>query len=104
MNQLIVIGEQSFGAEMVQTVNARDLHGFLEVGKDFSNWIKDRVKKYGFTENQDFVCSPVLVSEGRGGHNAIDYHLTIDMAKEFSMVERNEKGKRARRTTRRVKP
>jgi len=37
-----------------------------------------------------------LASEGRGGQNRIDYHLTLDMAKELSMVERNEKGKQAR--------
>jgi len=27
----------------IETVNARDLHAFLEVGKDFSTWIKDRI-------------------------------------------------------------
>jgi hypothetical protein len=47
-------------------------------------------------ENQDFVCSPILGSEGRGGHNRLDYHLTIDMAKELAMVERNDRGKEAR--------
>ena len=36
-----------------QVVNARELHGFLEVGKDFSNWIKDRINKYGFAEGED---------------------------------------------------
>jgi len=67
VNELIIIGKHEVGEGTVQTVNARYLHSFLESGKDFSSWIKDRVKKYGFTENQDFVCSPVLVSEGRGG-------------------------------------
>ena len=27
----------------------------------------------------------------------IEYHITLDMAKELSMVERNEKGKQARK-------
>ena len=40
------------------------------------------IKRTRFTENQDFVCSPILGSEGRGGHNRKDYHLTIDMAKD----------------------
>lgn len=93
---LVAINERIVGERTIQTVNARDLHAFLEVGKDFSNWIKDRIGQYDFTENQDFVCSPVLASEGRGGQNRIDYHITLDMAKELSMVERNEKGKQAR--------
>lgn len=96
MNEIIPINNATIGEEVKQTINARELHAFLEVGKDFSNWIKDRIGQYNFTENQDFVCSPVLASEGRGGHNRIDYHLTLDMAKELSMVERNEKGKQAR--------
>jgi phage anti-repressor protein len=66
------------------------------VGKDFSNWIKDRIEQYDFLENQDFVCSPVLATNGKGGHNRKDYHITLDMAKELAMVERNEKGKQAR--------
>ncbi|WP_074168067.1 antA/AntB antirepressor family protein [Candidatus Arsenophonus triatominarum] len=37
----------------MQTVNARDLHAFLEIGKDFTTWIKDRIKQYGFAENID---------------------------------------------------
>ncbi len=28
---------------------------------------------------------------------AVEYHLTLDMAKELSMVERNKKGRQARR-------
>jgi len=96
MNELIKVNHEKINDQHVKTVNARELHAFLEIGKDFSNWIKSRIKKYGFTEDQDFVCSPVLASSGRGGHNALDYHLSLDMAKEISMVERNAKGKEAR--------
>ena len=96
MSDLINITSNHIEGEAVQTVDARELHAFLEVGKDFSNWIKDRIDQYGFVENQDFVCSPILASNGRGGHNRIDYHVSLDMAKELAMVERNEKGKEAR--------
>lgn len=96
MNELIAINKGIIGQGQVDTVNARDLHAFLESGKDFSNWIKDRIEQYDFVENQDFVCSPILASNGRGGHNRKDYHLTLDMAKELAMVERNDKGKQAR--------
>lgn len=59
MTGLITLSDGTIGAAQVQTVNARELHVFLEVGKDFSNWIKDRIDQYDFLENQDFVCSPV---------------------------------------------
>ncbi|WP_112068364.1 antA/AntB antirepressor family protein [Herbaspirillum rubrisubalbicans] len=87
---------------LVQTVNARDLHEFLQVGKDFSTWIKDRIVKYGFVLDQDFTLetndSPVSGNQkGRGGdRRSVQYHLSLDMAKELAMVERNEKGKQAR--------
>lgn len=96
-NEIIPINTRKDGK---QTVNARDLHEFLEVGKDFTTWIKDRINSYNFEENQDFTLLPEIGEQtrntGRGGHNKTEYHITIDMAKELSMVERNEKGKQAR--------
>lgn len=85
--------------------NARDLHAFLEVGRDFSTWIKDRIEQYGFAEAEDYVtvqnfCSPDLGSKNRdprGGHNRVNYHLTIGMAKELAMIENNAMGRRVRR-------
>ena len=52
---LIPVTTTSFAGATLPTVNARDLHAFLEVGRDFSSWIKDRIDKYQFVENQDFV-------------------------------------------------
>lgn len=98
MNDMIDLTESDIGGAMVQTVNARDLHGFLEVGKDFATWIKDRIAQYGFSEGLDFVTDLAPQNRGakHGGHNRTDYHISLDMAKELSMVERNEKGKQAR--------
>ncbi|WP_375689407.1 antA/AntB antirepressor family protein [Bartonella sp. AP57NXGY] len=93
---LIDIHQTTINGDIVQTVNARELHAFLEIGKDFSNWITDRIKKYNLLENQDFVWSPNLASKGRGGHNRKDYHLTLSVAKELSMLENNKKGREAR--------
>ena len=44
-----------FNDEGQQAVNARDLHKFLESKQDFSTWIKARIQKYGFIENEDFI-------------------------------------------------
>lgn len=73
-------------------VSARDLHDFLEVGARYNDWFP-RMCEYGFTEGEDF-CS--FLSESTGGRPAQDAVLTIDMAKELCMIQRNEKGKQAR--------
>lgn len=84
--------------EAVFLVDGRLLHAFLEVGCTFPTWIVRRIQEYGFIENQDFIiCFSNLRSNHRGGHNRKDYHLTLDMAKELAMVERNDKGRQARR-------
>lgn len=55
--------EGAIGSETIQTVNARDLHAFLEVGRDFSNWLKDRIEQYGFIENVDYVLTVAKIGE-----------------------------------------
>ena len=87
-------------AEML--CNARDLHKFLNVGRDFSNWIKNRIKQYGFVKNQDFIVVKNLSSPKRATAKSrqqvmIDYHITRDMAKELAMIENNEQGRKVRR-------
>lgn len=77
-------------------VSARELHTFLESKQEFSSWIKNRIKKYGFTENQDFEVFDKFIKNPNGGRPLVEYILSIDCAKEISMVEGNEKGKKAR--------
>ncbi len=98
MQELITLHNVNFDGTEQQTVNARELHAFLEVGKDFSTWLKDRIEKYGFVEDLDFVKidSPKLGNQRGGDRRSIEYHISLSMAKELCMVERNEKGKQAR--------
>ncbi len=93
MEQIIAIKNQGDK----QIVNARELHQFLDVGKEFANWIKDRINQYGFIENEDFEVFANFGKNSKGGRPSKEYAISLDMAKELSMVERNEKGKRARR-------
>jgi len=107
-NELVPVSEGKVGGVTCNVCDARALHTFLGARKDFTNWIKDRIARYQFLENQDFTiyspnlaskpsdCSPNLASK-RGGHNRTNYLLTLDMAKELAMVENNEKGRQARR-------
>ena len=92
---LIAVSESTINEELVQTVNARELHAFLESKQDFSTWIKARIDHYGFVENQDFTRFHRKMEANNA--TIIEYHISIDMAKEVSMVERNDKGKEARR-------
>lgn len=97
MNQLIKVETKTIGDEEVNAVNARELHAFLEVGKDFSNWIKGRIEQYDFIQGIDFTIFANSGENLLGGRPKQDYIISIDMAKELSMVERNEKGKEARK-------
>lgn len=93
MTELIRIEPSRIGGETIQTCNARDLHAFLKVKARFNDWIRNRVEDFGFQENQDFITlTRLLVSGGKRK----DYYLSLDMAKELAMVERNAKGKEAR--------
>lgn len=74
------------------TVSARDLHEFLDVSTEYRHWFP-RMCEYGFIEGQDFRS---FLTESIGGRPAQDAQLTIEMAKEICMLQRNERGKQAR--------
>jgi len=108
MNELIKIGKSGRTGNPV--VNARDLHEFLEVGKDFSTWLRSKFKKYGFVENIDYARifydidgkkllikedGELKLSESQWVFR-IEYALTLDCAKELAMVQSNDKGRQAR--------
>ncbi|HHK9282324.1 TPA: antA/AntB antirepressor family protein [Escherichia coli] len=98
-SQLIPVFNGTIANETALLCNARDLHAFLGVKKVFAAWITNRISEYEFIENQDYILLSNLGKQtsGRGGHNRKDYHLTLDTAKELTMVERNEKGRQIRR-------
>jgi anti-repressor protein len=92
MNSLIIITTNEKGS---QVVSARELHEFLEVNAKFADWIK-RMLDYGFNENEDY--SIILKNEKNSvGRSTKEYAITLDMAKELSMIQRSEKGKQARK-------
>lgn len=88
MSELIPIQDN----DGVQAVMGRDLHKFLEVTTPYDKWFP-RMVAYGFTAGQDFSTK---MSESTGGRPRIDHIITLDMAKEISMIQRTDKGKQAR--------
>ena len=96
MKELIKITTNEDGQQLV---SARELHEFLESKRHFTDWIKPYISKnndYGFTENVDFTSIHAGVNP-TNGVPIIDYAITIDMAKELSMISKTEKGKQARK-------
>ena len=92
MNELIKVdytGERP-------AVSARELHEFLEVETPYHKWFP-RMCEYGFTENEDYSVTDIFVRNPAGGPQSMkDAAVSIDMAKEICMIQRNEKGKLAR--------
>lgn len=106
IEQLIKIAEINGN----QVVSARELHDFVvkqakggQKGEDYSNWIK-RMLDYGFEEHIDYTVikynysGDVILSESDSQHvSKLEIALTIDSAKEIAMIQRNDKGKIARK-------
>lgn len=106
INELIKITTNKEGQHLV---SARELHYFLEISSNFTTWF-NRMCEYGFLINVDYT---EVWSDSKNGNvdnarkltpnqrSALgiskDYAITIDMAKEISMIQRTEKGKQARK-------
>lgn len=94
MNEIIKLTAQTIGGEPQQTVNARELHEALMIKSNFRDWIKNRISDFGFLENQDFATVDKNLA---GGGKSKEYFISIGMAKELCMVERNDLGRKWRR-------
>ena len=86
-NELIKINSEN-------KVDGRELHEFLQIETRYNDWF-ERMKEYGFVEGVDFY-SKMSKTSPNGGRPSIDHDLTISMAKEICMIQRNERGKQAR--------
>ena len=91
MTELIKVQER----DGEQLVSGRELHQFLEVATPYKKWF-DRMSEYGFIENKDYLTVDKNV-HGQNGQimpqKEVNHLMKISMAKEISMLQRNEKGK-----------
>ena len=94
MKELIKINIIKIGDKEISSVDARDLHSFLEIKKRFTDWIRHKIKDYGFVINSDFCISHTKTENGR---SIEAYIVSIDMAKELAMTSKTDKGKEARK-------
>lgn len=95
MNELFNLKPVEIAGHQIRAVDARELHAFLEVGRVFASWINDRIEQGCFVEGKDYVLT-VTKTGVRSNVIQKDYAISISMAKELSMLERNEQGKLAR--------
>lgn len=92
MNELIKIEERNGE----QLVSGRELHEFLGIKTKYKDWFP-RMCEYGFVENTDFIAIAQKRATAQGNETTYtDHFMKISMAKEISMIQRNEKGKQAR--------
>lgn len=87
MNELITINTNE---NQEPVISLRELHHKLDITERYSNWT-DRMFKYGFEENLDYVGCKVFNTQAR--QEIQDHAIKLDMAKEICMLQRNEKGK-----------
>ncbi len=92
MNEIIKINYETENP----TVSGRELHEALGIETAYKDWFP-RMCEYGFTEGEDFNPLKIERVEIEGVREVkrtlIDHQLTIPMAKELCMLQRNEKGK-----------
>ena len=91
MNELISINYNTDKP----TVSGRELHEALGINTPYTQWF-GRMAEYGFTEDEDYIGFSQNCDKPTGGRPSTDHQLTIPMAKEICMLQRNDKGKQFR--------
>lgn len=87
MNELLNVNNDT------QTVSARDLYEAVGSTERFSAWF-DRQLQFGFEEGTDYTGCKTFNTLA---HQELqDYNLTIDMAKQICMVQKNDKARQIR--------
>jgi anti-repressor protein len=93
MNDLIKIEKTKINGAEINSVNARDLHEFLNVKSDFATWIKRQLD--GFFEDYDYIRLHKKVEANNA--TQIDYIVTLDVSKHIAMLQRSEEGQIVRK-------
>lgn len=91
-NELVIVNNSNDS----MLIDARLLHQQLQILTRFDTWIQRRIEEFGFESDQDYFEFRSNLSKMLKGRKPTDYHLTMDMAKELAMLERNEVGRRVR--------
>ena len=66
-------------------VDGRELWKALKVEKQYSDWIRDQLKRVDAVKGSDFKVLPFKVKNLSGGRHTEEYILVLDIAKEICM-------------------
>ena len=100
---LIPVTQGEVGGVAGLVVDARSLHAALRSRRGFTTWLKARIQDYRFTEDEDYaqLDSPFESNQDLKAHGgdrkSQKFTLTLGMAKELAMVEKNDVGQAVRR-------
>ena len=88
MADLIPYMQRLIGAENVPTVDGRDVHQFLGIARDYSDWMRRQITRAHLVENRDYI----RVVSPAGARPTTEYFLTFDAAKHIGMLSNTAKG------------
>jgi anti-repressor protein len=74
-------------------VAARKLHVRLGVGRDYSNWIHERIERFAFVENVDYRVFAKSGENPQGGRPSTEHELTVPAAKMVAAIENTPEGR-----------
>lgn len=93
-NELVPVYVTDTGEKVVY---GTELHKVLEIGRDFSTWIKGRLSECDAVEKEDYDSFPQNGGKPNGGRPSLEFIIKLDTAKEMAMLERSEIGKQVRK-------
>lgn len=97
MNELQTLFNFKRNDDGTVAVSGRELHKGLKIGTKYNDWI-ERMLKYGFEENIDYIIQSEKVHAQKRvrTYEQENHIMTLDMAKEISMIQRSEIGRKIR--------
>lgn len=97
MNELQTLFNFKRNDDGTVAVSGRELHKGLEIGTRYDKWI-ERMIEYGFEENIDYIIQSEIVhgQKRTRTYEQENHIMTLDMAKEISMIQRSDIGRKIR--------
>lgn len=97
MNELQTLFSFKRNDDGTVAVSGRELHRGLEIETRYDKWI-DRMIEYGFEVGIDYIIQSEIVHGQKRArtYEQTNHIMTLDMAKEISMIQRSDIGRKIR--------